>query len=258
MPEILEVESFRAHAEVATGRLIESVFTPDDHYLKNVEAQALHKVLPGQEIKKVRRIGKLLLLDTTGPTLGLRFGMTGRLVADEQVPLDQLYFERYKDKPEWRRFGLSFVGGGSLVMSDPRRFGSVWLDPDISKMGIDAFELTPEALHQILASSRSAVKTRLLDQSKIAGIGNLLVDEILWEAGINPRRAANSLSVDEMNRLSEVIPAILKTLGKRGGSHTGELYPHRTKGAVCPNDGTPLEHYTLSTRTTWWCPGHQH
>ncbi|MFA5564644.1 MAG: DNA-formamidopyrimidine glycosylase family protein [Acidimicrobiia bacterium] len=258
MPEILEVESFRIQAEVATGRVIESVYTPDDHYLKNVEARALNQLLPGQEVKEVRRIGKLLLLETTGLTLGLRFGMTGRLVADEQVPLDQLYFERYKDKPEWRRFGLTFVGGGSLVMSDPRRFGSVWLDPDTSKMGVDAFELTPDALQEILASSRAAVKTRLLDQSRIAGIGNLLVDEILWEAGINPRRPANSLSEGETAKLATVIPEILKILGERGGSHTGELYPHRNKGAVCPNDGTPLEHYTLSTRTTWWCPGHQH
>lgn len=258
MPEILEVELFRTEAEKTQGRIIEDVFTPDPWYLKNTETQVLAKLLPGLVIRETSRIGKLLLLETSGPTLGLRFGMTGRLVADNQVPLDQLYFSKYKDKPEWRRFGLSFAGGGSLVMSDPRRFGSVWLDPDTTKIGIDAFAVTPKLLSSVLASSEAAVKSRLLDQSQIAGIGNLLVDEILWEAGIDPRRPSASLTPVESHGLSQVIQEVLITLGNRGGSHTGDLFPHRNKGALCPRDGTPLAHYTLSSRTTWWCPGHQH
>jgi formamidopyrimidine-DNA glycosylase len=97
----------------------------------------------------------------------------------------------------------------------------------------------------------------LLDQHRIAGIGNLLADELLWRAGIDPARAGGTLAGDEVQRLHRTIRRVLPQLMARGGSHTGDLQAARERGAVCPRDGTPLERRTIGGRTTYSCPAHQ-
>jgi formamidopyrimidine-DNA glycosylase len=112
-------------------------------------------------------------------------------------------------------------------------------------------------LRRALAASRAPLKAVLLDQARVAGIGNLLADEILWRAGLDPRRAARSLDPAEVRALARTIRATVGTLTRRGGSHTGDLGPERTPGGHCPRDGTALERATVGGRTTWWCPVHQ-
>ena len=114
VPEILEVERYRQAAEVVVGRSITEVSAPDAWFLKRgLGPNELGAALTGRAVTAVRRRGKLLMLDTDGPVLGLRFGMTGRLVVDGGMPIVGLEYGPERTDPAWRRFGLIFEGGGA-------------------------------------------------------------------------------------------------------------------------------------------------
>ncbi len=258
VPEMIEVEAYRRVAERAQGRRIADVDANDAWFCKGATTpELLVSVLPGTEIVRVRRVGKLLLADlSSGAVLGLRFGMTGRLLVDGSAAIDQLLYSSDRDLMAWDRFGLRFADGGTLALRDPRRLGGVELDPDESKLGPDALSISLPAFRAAL-NSEAAVKAVLLDQHRIAGIGNLLVDEMLWRAGLAPARTARSLNDDEVADLRTVMRKTIRALTKRGGSHTGDLQDHRHPGAFCPIDGCELQHSTVGGRSTWWCPKHQ-
>ena len=95
-----------------------------------------------------------------------------------------------------------------------------------------------------------------MDQERLAGVGNLLADEILWRAGLDPERR-HALGRDELRRLHTTLRATLRQLGRRGGSHTGDLMEERHAEGCCPRDGTELRHATVGGRSTYWCPEHQ-
>jgi formamidopyrimidine-DNA glycosylase len=135
--------------------------------------------------------------------------------------------------------------------------GGVLLDPDESKLGVDVFEARPADVRRALAGSTVALKARLLDQHRIAGIGNLLADEALWRAGLDPGRASASLSAAELRRLHRHLRATVEELTWRGGSHTGDSFAARRPGGRCPRDGRAMQRATIGGRTTWWCPHHQ-
>lgn len=258
MPELPEVESYRLAASLALGRKVAGVHAPDAWFLKRGLVADELDVLVGAELVDARRIGKLLLLDTdTGVTLGLRFGMTGRLVVDGVTPVSELIYSSSRDDPAWVRFGLDLTDGGSIHISDPRRLGGVELSPDESRLGPDALTASLAELRSALAGSATAVKARLMDQSRLAGVGNLIADEILWRAGIDPGRSAASIAPAESRVLHRALRATVRDLMRRGGSHQGELHQHRLPGGHCPRDGTELERRTIGGRTTWSCPAHQ-
>jgi formamidopyrimidine-DNA glycosylase len=204
-----------------------------------------------------RRRGKLLLLDTdVGSTLGLRFGMTGVLGLDGIDGVDRLEYASGRRDPRWIRFSVDFADGGTMSLRDPRRLGGVELDPDEDALGPDATTMTPAQLRDALVSS-SPLKARLMDQRRIAGLGNLLTDEILWRASLDPARPADSLSAAELRRLHRHLHRALDELTERGGSHTGDLQYARARGARCPKDGAVLDRRTIGGRTTYSCPKHQ-
>jgi formamidopyrimidine-DNA glycosylase len=258
VPELIEVEVYRRLAERADGRLVAEVDAPDPWFVKGgLGGSALQDALVGRRLRRARRRGKLLLIDTDGPVLGLRFGMTGRLVLDGTAAIDALLHTSGRDEPSWIRFGLRFADGGALWISDPRRLGGVELDPEEDRLGPDALDLTPAQLRVALEGSRAPLKARLLDQARVAGLGNLLVDEACWRAGLDPARPAASLSDAELRRLHRHLRLTLSELMARGGSHTGDLQPGRVPGGRCPRDGETLARRTVGGRTTYSCPRHQ-
>jgi formamidopyrimidine-DNA glycosylase len=255
---MLEVETYRRQAEAVVGRTIVGVDAPDTWYVKNVDPAELVAALTGSRIEGARRIGKLLVLDLDdGSRLGLRFGMTGRLLVDGSASIDKLEYSSARDEPAWERFKLRFADGGDLRMRDPRRLGGVSLDPDESVLGPDALTLSTSSLAAALGRSTAPLKARLMDQARIAGIGNLLADEILWRAGLDPARAAGSLSPVELEALGDAIATTLSELASRGGSHTGDLRAGVLADGHCPLDGAELQRRTIGGRTTWSCPLHQ-
>ena len=96
-----------------------------------------------------------------------------------------------------------------------------------------------------------------MDQARIAGLGNLLTDETLWRAGFDPARAAGSLTADDVAKLRKTMRSTLRVLGRRGGSHLGDLQDSRQRGGLCPTDGAALLRRTIGGRTTYSCPQHQ-
>ncbi|MBV9951937.1 MAG: formamidopyrimidine-DNA glycosylase [Acidimicrobiia bacterium] len=265
MPELIEVELYRQLAEGALDRTIAAVDAPDAWYLKRgTTAEELHSALEGRSFARARRTGKWLLLDIVGDggepsgVLGLHFGMSGRLLIDDTGPIERLEYAPDRSEAKWDRFALGFDDGGDLRMQDPRRLGAVELDPDEASLGTEASTITPAQLRSVLARSHAPLKARLLDQNHIAGIGNLLVDEMLWRAGLDPAREASSLSPAELRRLHRHLRTTIAELTARGGSHTGDLHQARVRGSTCPKDGTPLERRTIGGRTTYSCPRHQH
>jgi formamidopyrimidine-DNA glycosylase len=271
VPELLEVEFYRRLAVGVLGRTVTRVSVPDKAVLvPPLTVTGLRRALVGRRFTDARRHGKLLLLESgpppewgderSGPTLGLRFGMTGELVVDDRTAVDRLLYSPGRYGRQWVRCRIELTDGGGLELHDPRRFGRLTLDPDESVLGPDAATVTPAELRAALAARGGggpSLKARLQDQERLAGLGNLLCDEILWRAGLSPGRPSGSLTGPELRRLHRHLRATVDDLLVRGGSHLGDLMPERRPGGHCPRDGTALVRSTVGGRTTWWCPTHQ-
>jgi formamidopyrimidine-DNA glycosylase len=259
MPEGVEIEYYRRHGERLVGETISEVQAPDAWFLKGTTEPELRDALLDGTVEAARRRGKLMILDvSTGHRLGLRYGMTGRLVVDDESSIEYLEYSSQRDDPAWDRFGLVFRSGVTAVIRDPRRLGGVELDPDETALGPDVFAITLGQLRKRVLVGKVALKGRLLDQARVAGIGNLIADEVLWRSGIDPARAADSLDDPEAKRLHRHLRKVLADFVEQGGSHTGKLQPARTRGGLCPKDGEPLQRRTIGGRTTFSCPAHQH
>ena len=162
MPEILEVELYRSLAEKALWRPIEKVWMVDARYGRGgTTPRRLQSALAGHVFTEARRRGKLLLLDTDdGPTLGIRFGMTGGLVVDGAEALDRLLYGPGVFGEQWVRARVTFADGGHLLLHDPRRFGSLELAPNEGRLGPDALTVTLAQLRAALAGTAGAGRGR--------------------------------------------------------------------------------------------------
>lgn len=258
MPEGVEIEIYRRAAEAVVGKTISSIDASDTWFLKgDTSAGSLGDVMVGARVEEVGRIGKLMLLELSTGTIGMRFGMTGRLLVSDMAPIEKLEYSSDRDDPGWDRFIVFFDDGTDMRIRDPRRLGGVELDPDLSKLGPDLFSFRPADLDRRVLVGDVAIKARLLDQSRLAGVGNLIADEALWRAGIDPARAAGDIVGSDRQRLIRSLRKVASDFIRDGGSHTGRLQSSRVRGAHCPTDGTELERRTIGGRTTYSCPLHQ-
>jgi formamidopyrimidine-DNA glycosylase len=261
MPEILEVESYRALAERVVGARISRGFS-DQYAAKKLPSTSFwSRSIKGLTITGTDRRGKLMLLETDGLRLGMRFGMTGVLLLDSDAGIDGLFYGPHKYRSSWIRAGIEFEDGRKLVLHDPRRLGRVEVDPDLSELGPDALRIKRKEFEQVLHIKRGdgpALKARLLDQKVVAGVGNLLGDEMMFRAGIDPRRGTATLTLVERDDLFKAWTQTMKTLQRRGGSHTGDHMEGRFPGGVCPRDGGEMLLASIGGRTTYWCSVHQH
>jgi formamidopyrimidine-DNA glycosylase len=257
MPELPEVERARALiADRALGRRIAGVDDSDTYVCRPHAPGEIATALAGRELVEARRIGKSMWVETgdDGPALGLHLGMTGRILVDEEQAGDPAPATEVRKAD---RFTIRFADGGALVLRDRRRLGRARLEPLIDRLGPDAAEVGRAIFRERVGRGRTAVKARIMDQSVIAGVGNLLADEALWKAGIDPRRPAGELDVPELDRLRNAIRAATRSALRKGGVHTGTLIPARHREGACPRCGTPLSRATIGGRTTWWCPADQ-
>ena len=259
MPEVLEVEAARFVLAVrALDREIVRVHAPDTWFLKRgTTPAALRHALIGNQFSEARRTGKQIVLDTADPDvrIGVHLGMSGRVIVDGEEAGDPLVYASNKRVAKWHRFGVHFADGGSFMLRDPRRLGAIELDPDESRLGPDAMTLTFKQLDHALGVRTAPVKAVLMDQARVAGLGNLLVDESLWRAAIDPARPAGAVDADERRALHKAIRTTLRVLDRRGGSHTGDM--PRDLDTPCPRDGGALLRRRIGGRTTYSCALHQ-
>jgi formamidopyrimidine-DNA glycosylase len=280
MPELPEVEAARRAAQkVAAGRRIVEAYVADDPIVfEGVGPARFRRALVGRRVKAVRRHGKHLWLELDRrPWPCLHFGMTGgmhfpagravRLVSDGAV-----------DRPDWpprfTKLHLRFADGGELALADGRRLGRIRLrrdpaaEPPISALGFDAWRALPgpARFHAMLRERNAPIKAVLLDQSFAAGIGNWIADEVLYQAGIAPKRRASALSRAEARRLRGRIRAVI---GRAvGAGSDSDRFPrwwlfhrrwgHRRGGPPATTvRGEHIRHDTVGGRTTAWVPSVQ-
>jgi formamidopyrimidine-DNA glycosylase len=181
-----------------------------------------------------------------GPVLGLHLGMAGHIVVDDPPALNH-----------WDRFAIEFEDGGRLALRDKRRLGRAVLNPDLSALGPDAAEISRDEFRSRVGRGATPLKARLMDQSVIAGVGNLLADEVLWQARESPMRPAGDLSDAELDGLRRTLRAATRRATKRGGVHTGDVIAARRRDGRCPRCGAEMRRATVGGRTTWFCPDEQ-
>jgi formamidopyrimidine-DNA glycosylase len=268
MPELPEVESARAVIErEGLGRRIVEVDDCDSFVCRpHVPGEIRHALLGGELISAMRR-GKSMWcqLDPAlgSLTLGIHLGMAGKIViaSASGAEIDGGdYWEgrRVPGDYRWARFSLFFDDGSRLMLVDPRRLGRVRLNPPIAELGPDAQLITPAQFRAVLAAGGAApVKARIMDQRRIAGIGNLLADEILWRARIHPARAVATLTTAEQSRLLRASRDAIRAALHEGGVHTLTIIPYRRRGAACPRDHAPMHTAAVDGRTSWWCSAEQ-
>jgi formamidopyrimidine-DNA glycosylase len=197
-----------------------------------------------------------------GPALGIHLGMSGKIViADghghEIEGGDYWRRGRASGDHRFTRFSLTFADGGALLLIDPRRFGRVRLDPAVDALGPDAREISRAQFRDAFGRGTAPVKARLLDQEAIAGIGNLLADQVLWQAKIHPARPVGELSRAEVDRLYVAVRRFVQSTVADGGVHTLQILEFRKAGALCPRCRAPMAHGTVAGRSTWWCSREQ-
>lgn len=268
MPELPEVERARAVIErAALHRTIVEVDDADRYVCRPHAVGELRDALVGRQLIAAHRRGKTMWCDTSGggPALGLHLGMAGRIVVTDPdgEPLEGGDPRGGPSgaagplKPEWDRFTLTFEGGTTLRLFDKRRLSRARLDPDLDALGPDAERVGVAEFRERVGRGSAPVKARLLDQSVLAGVGNLLADQTLWQARLDPRRRVDRLSTEELTRLHRELGTATRDAIRQGGVHTGEVIAHRRRGEHCPRCGAEMSRGQVGGRTTWWCPQEQ-
>lgn len=235
------------------GRRIRQVKARDPGILRNTNAQKLGRRLAGRRFGAPRRLGKWLILPTDGPTLLVHSGMTG----------DPYYAGNGAEAEKYERLVVS-LDRGELRYADLRKLRGVWLagdDEDVAGVmgpqGPDALGLGLRSFRELLSGRRGRLKSTLMDQSVIAGLGNLLTDEICWRARLHPRRLIADLNPDELRRLHAAMAGVLRTavrLGLVPGLPRWLTGARDAPDPTCPRCGTRLAGGQIVGRTSMWCP----
>lgn len=227
----------------------------DDGVLRNATAEQFANRLLGCAFEQPHRRGKWLILPTDGPTVLIHNGMTGRpyvtaIDADTDVDRDD-------------RLVIT-TDHGDVHYADLRKLWGVWIVDDeseveavVGEQGPDALNLSAPALRDALAGRRGAVKTTLMNQRVIAGLGNMLSDEICWRARLHPARAVPSLDDHEFRDLHRAMQRVLRAAVAQGRIPRTRswLSAYRDRDpARCPRCRTTLRRTTIGGRTSIWCP----
>ncbi len=277
MPELPEVETIaRALAPGLLGRVVTGVDVPDPKVLAGPRAKAAFtKALAGRAITEVSRRAKLLLVrlgprpgspDEAPAVIAFHLKMTGRF---HIAPLSA-------SAPERARLLLRLDDGNALVFSDLRRFGTARvLSPEAlaawdfyASLGPEPWDMTPEAFRAALANRSTRVKAALLDQTLIAGIGNIYADESLFAAGIHPETRCRDIAPEKCLALLAAVQSVISRAISAGGStirdyrtpdgveggFQNEFSVYGKAGEPCPVCGRGLVSVKVAGRTSTFCP----
>jgi len=256
MPELPDVEVFKQYLDATSlHQRIEKVRILAPEMLKGVTVERLKGALEGQVFESSRRHGKYLFVSlNSGIPLVLHFGMTGFLA----------YFKDMDKGPPHERLLVAFSNGYHLAYDCQRKLGEVTLAESVEsflkerRLGADALEVDLGSFKAALSGTRASVKSALMDQKLIAGIGNIYSDEILFQAGIHPQKRASQLDESTLEGLfqamKEVLAATIACRADPGRFPEGYLIPHRRTDRICPKCGTGIETAKVSGRTAYFCP----
>jgi formamidopyrimidine-DNA glycosylase len=258
MPELADVEHFRRFfSRHAAGKKVTGVWA-DPTTLRNATPEALEASLRRHRFGEPDRLGKWLICPTGGPVLVLHFGMTGDLIWSEEEPV------RHRHD----RLILEFVEGGELRYRNMRKFGGVWLVHDADEqaallrtLGPDALSVTQDDYLARLGRRRGGLKAALMDQTFLAGIGNILADEILWQARLHPKTQIDEIPDQQRRTLHTTTRRVLRQAVERYDyiprKRSWLSHVRGMLDAACPRCGTRLIRTVAAGRTTYFCPSCQ-
>jgi len=255
MPELPDVETFRRYFDATSlHQRIIGIDVRSAYVLKGVSGRELARRLKGRCFESSRRHGKHLFVRVDHDLwLRLHFGMTGSLH----------YFKDEEQAPKHTRVLFAFANAHRLAFEDQRKFGEVGLLKDVDEFlkkrapGPDALDISLSQFKEIFGKHRVAVKTILLNQKLIAGIGNIYADEILFRARIHPATQVSALKEKTVAKLFRAARYILKKAIEVKADvdlmPESWLLPHRGKGGKCPRCGRELKSAKIGGRTAWFC-----
>ena len=258
MPELPDVEVFKNYlTSTSLHQTVTNIDIRDAGMLSGVSPQRLKKELTGSRFVSGRRHGKHLFVNADNDRwLMFHFGMTGYLK----------YYKHKEQEPDHSRLLFLFDNRYHLAYHCQRKLGWISLikDPQAfvekQDLGPDALgeEMNPDRLAYIMNKSRATVKSLLMNQSKIAGIGNIYSDEILFQAGIDPRTKSNRLGNKRIQRLHEAMKMVLaesiQAKADPARLPANFLIPHRHKEGKCPGCRGVVKKITVSGRSGYYCP----
>ena len=251
VPELPDVAGYRRLIDRSLHRL-DHVELVDASVLRNADRDALDAAVAHHDVQSVERRGKWLIVRVERASLVIHLGMTGSLVlAARHDPID-------------RDVRAVLHGDAEIRLRDRRRLGGIWLaveETDISDvtgpLGPDAARITATQLRAALDHRRTALKSALMDQAAIAGLGNTLSDEVLWRAHLHPQARADSLSPQQLTRLHVALRDCVRRAARAGAIPRTPLWLSSQRGSstpMCPRCGRPLERTRVTGRTALWCP----
>lgn len=258
MPELPDVQVFKELADATSlHRRIEDVMLREE-MVEESSPQRIRDRLRGGELEETRRHGKHLFLRSGDDGwLRLHFGMTGDLVSYSSG-----------EDPEHTQLRIDFDDGSHLAYTCQRKFGEIsWVD-DVKRF-VEKDQLGPDALNdldlgefrQIISDRRGSIKGTLMSQDAIAGLGNVYVDEILFQSGVHPESSTEELDANTVAGLLDSIQHVSKRAIEARADVADMpddwLLPNREKGASCPRDGGTIEKIEVSGRPTYVCTKHQ-
>ncbi|PIU62535.1 MAG: formamidopyrimidine-DNA glycosylase [Armatimonadetes bacterium CG07_land_8_20_14_0_80_59_28] len=270
LPELPEVETIRSGLEVSVmGGQVRSVEVIHTGSIKEVTIARFRRTLAGATLSSFDRRGKFLIISLdVSDALIVDFRMTGQLIHEgDQGVL-----------PPHTHVVFRMVGGTRLRFTDTRKFGSIRLvradqvcnHPALSKLGVDAMgdDLTTGHLANLTAASKRPIKQLLMDQRRIAGIGNIYASEILFHAGIHPQTEASSLKPEAIRILRSSIRHILRVAIRRCGTtmrdfrtasggygnYQNEFRVYARENRPCRRCATPVVRIRQHGRSTFFCP----
>jgi formamidopyrimidine-DNA glycosylase len=287
MPELPEVETVVRQLEPEVeGHRIERLEVLDERWSRPVSPEQLGAAVKGATIERLGRRGKYILMGLDGErTLVMHLRMTGNLVlreGDEVLdPSEGRRLYESERSAEERHLRARFVldDGRELWFTDPRRFGEAFLldddrlDERFAKLGVEPFspEFTPAALGEMAAGRTAPLKSFLLDQAKVAGVGNIYADEALFRAELHPLSPAGSMKSEHAEALRDAVVAALEAGIDAGGSSIDdyrdargekgsmqeEFLVHTREGKDCPRCGGTIDRIVVGGRSTYFCPACQ-
>ena len=257
MPELPEVETFKRYLDkTSLKQLIINIKVVDNRIL-NTEEIHLRKSLKGKRFESSIRHGKYLLVYLKPRYLVMHFGMSG----------DLEYYDNKEDPPKFSKVIFQFNNGFNLAYISIRMFGKVSVASSFEefikdkKLGPDAYKMTLEDFQEAVKRRSAIAKNALLNQSFVAGIGNIYSDEILFRTEIHPKTNINSLSESKINELftniKEVLDFGIKKKGDLSTYPNEFLIPHRKKEEKCPICNSDITRFEISGRHGFFCPSCQ-
>ncbi|AYY14044.1 Fpg/Nei family DNA glycosylase [Actinobacteria bacterium YIM 96077] len=266
MPELPDVEGFRRVLAKAGGHRVDRVDVLDAGAIRGTSADTLRDAVHGHAFGTARRHGKWLICPIhvpgrkhrkADPSVIFHFGMTGELT-----------WSQHDDGERHQHDRVAFVtGSGELRYRDMRKLHGIRLASDdhevevlLAGLGPDAADASRDQLRERAGSGQRRIKSALMDQATIAGLGNLLVDEILWRVHLHPSTLTRDLSDRDWRTLHRTMHATLRKAMSAGRvpDHSSWLTGHRDdRDGACPRCGNVLRHTRVGGRNTAWCPSCQ-